>query len=331
MKPKKLLPIYIALITVLIISALLSLSLGAARLSVHQMVSGIMGNEGFSYERTIMLSVRLPRLLASVLAGIGLSLAGVILQSVMGNELASPNTVGVSSGAGLAAVICLSLFPSLSHLLPIGAFFGALGTSILIMALSRIIGGGKTTIILAGIALSSLFGAGISFFSVLDTDVLSSYSAFSVGGFSGVKMSDLTLPAIFILICTFLAIALSKKISILSLGDTIASGLGISPNKMRTVSLIIASLSVASVISFSGLLGFVGLVVPHITRKLLGSELKYQLTAAPLVGASLVTLSDLAGRIILAPSEISVGIIMAFIGAPFLFVLLLGRRHKNNA
>ncbi len=331
MKPKKIFLTYGALILVLIISALLSLSLGAARLSVYQMISGIIGREGFSYESTIMLAIRLPRLLASVLAGIGLSLSGVILQSVMGNELASPNTVGVSSGAGLAAVICLSLCPSLSHLLPIGAFFGALGASMLIMVLSRVIGGGRATIILAGIALTSLFGAGISFFSIMDTDILASYSAFSVGGFSGVKMSALPLPAIFILICLALSIALSGKIAAISLGDGIASGLGISPVKMRTISLIIASLSVASVISFSGLLGFVGLVVPHITRKLLGAELKYQLTAAPLVGASLVTLSDLVGRIILAPSEISVGIIMAFIGAPFLFVLLLGRRQEINA
>ncbi len=100
---------------------------------------------------------------------------------------------------------------------------------------------------------------------------------------------------------------------------------------MRTFSLVIASLAVASVISFSGLIGFVGLVVPHITRKLVGAELKYQLTAAPLVGAILVTLSDLAGRIIFAPSEISVGIIMAFIGAPFLFILLLKRRSEKNA
>lgn len=326
MKSKKLVVTYVTLIIVLIISALLSLSVGAARLSVLQMVSGILEREGFGYESAIMLAVRLPRLIAALLAGVGLSLGGVILQSVMGNELASPNTVGVSSGAGLAAVICLSFFPSFSHLLPIGAFVGALVTSIFIMVLSRVIGGGRTTIILAGIALTSLFGAGISFFSILDTDVLASYSAFSVGGFSGVKMESLFLPAAFIFVCLFLALAFSGKISVLSLGDSIASGLGVSPIRMRAFSLVIASLSVASVISFSGLLGFVGLVVPHITRKLVGAELKKQLTAAPIVGATLVILSDLFGRIILAPSEISVGIIMAFIGAPFFFILLLRRR-----
>ncbi len=331
MRSKKLFYLYSALIIALIISALLSLTMGAARLSVPHMIFGISGKEGFEYERTIMLAIRLPRLLSSIIAGIGLSLAGVILQCVMGNELASPNTIGVSSGAGLSAVICLSLFPSLSHLLPIGAFFGALGASLLIMAFSHAMGGGRVTIILAGIALNALFGAGISFFSVIDTDVLASYSAFSVGGFAGAELKELLLPAIFIFVCLILSIAFSAKISALSLGDAIASGLGISPAKARVFCLMIASLSVASVISFSGLLGFVGLVVPHITRKLIGSELKYQLTAAPLVGAALVTLSDLAGRIILAPSEISVGIIMAFIGAPFLFILLLRRRNDKNA
>lgn len=331
MKSKKLFAIYSALITVLIFSALLSLSVGTARLSLHQMFLGIIGKEGFGYERTIMLAIRLPRLIASILAGVGLSLAGVILQSVMGNELASPNTVGVSSGAGLAAVTCLSFFPSLSHLLPIGAFFGALAASLLIMLLSRAIGGGRATVILAGIALTSLFGAGISFFSAIDTDVLASYSAFSVGGFGGVELRALLLPAILIFLCLILAVSYSGKISALSLGDPIASGLGISPSKMRTLSLIIASLSVASVISFSGLLGFVGLVVPHITRKIVGAELKHLLAAAPIVGAALVTLSDLLGRIIFAPSEISVGIIMAFIGAPFLFILLIRRRSDKNA
>lgn len=288
-----------------------------------------MGSEGFEYERVIMLSVRLPRTLAALLSGIGLSLSGVILQCVMGNQLASPNTIGVSSGAGLMTVICLSAFPSLSYLLPVGAFLGAFLTSLLILAISKAAGGGKSTVILAGIALTSLFGAGISFLTVLDPDVLASYSAFSVGGFSGVTLDRLILPAVLIFSCLAVSIGLSGRLSALSLGDGIASGLGIRPGALRALCLMIASLGASAVISFAGLLGFVGLVVPHITRKLVGHDMRSQLIAAPILGAALVTLSDLAGRTLLAPSEISVGIIMAFIGAPFFFILLLKRRKEN--
>ena len=327
MKSKRNFFIYVVIATALILSALLSVFVGSAKLSIHSMVCGILGREGYSFERTIMLSVRLPRLLASIISGIGLSLSGVLLQGVMGNDLASPNTIGVSSGAGLMAVICLSAFPNLSHLLPIGAFFGAFLTSLLILALSRAAGGGKATVVLAGIALTSLFGAGISFLSIIDTDVLASYSAFSVGGFSGVAAERLILPAALIAICLVFAIGFSGRIAVLSLGDGMAAGLGIRPAALRTFCLMIASMSAAAVISFAGLLGFVGLVVPHMTRRIVGAEMKAQLTAAPMLGAILVTLSDLAGRVLFAPSEISVGIVMAFIGAPFFFILLLKRRN----
>ncbi len=321
--------IYSMMITALAISALLSLSLGSADLSIGAIINGITGKAGFEYERAIMLYIRIPRLLAAITAGFGLSLSGVIIQSVMGNDLASPNTIGVSSGAGLMTVIFLSFCPALSHLLPIAAFAGAFASSLLIMLISRATGGGKATLILAGIALTSLLGAGISFVSSLDTDVLASYSAFSIGGFSGVTVKKLITPVVLIFACLLVSVSISGRMSALSLGDEAALGLGIKPGALRALSLALAAMSAAAVVSFAGLLGFVGLIVPHMVRKIVGQRLIKQLTLAPLLGATLVTLSDLLGRVIFAPSEISVGIIMAFIGSPFFFILLIKRRGHN--
>lgn len=327
----KIVSIYFILVIMLIVSALASVSFGSAELSASQIFGGLLSIKGFEFEKTIIWSVRFPRLFASIISGVGLSLSGVLLQSVMGNDLASPNTIGVSSGAGLASIICLSLFPSLSFLLPIGAFLGAFLTAILILMLSKAAGGGKATVILAGIACTSLFGAGISFISLLDTDVLAEYNSFSVGGFSGVTLKALILPTILIFVSLLISLFTSGRIAALSLGDAMAAGLGINPILMRTLCLALAAMSAAAVISFAGLLGFVGLVVPHITRKIVGPEIKAQLSASPLIGAILVTLSDLFGRTAFAPSEISVGIVMAFIGAPFFFFLLLKRRNEPNA
>ena len=329
MSKKRTFVTYFILSAAVILSAALSLFCGAAELSPKEIFFGIVGGEGYAAESVIMRSVRLPRLFASVLSGIGLSLSGVILQSVMGNELASPNTVGVSSGAGLFAVICLFFFPSAIAFLPFFAFFGAFLTCLIILAISRLAGGGRSTVILSGIALTSFFGAAISLLTILDTDILASYSAFSVGGFSGVEKDELLLPSLLIFSCLAAALCLSGRIEALSLGDGMAVSLGIKPASLRASALVLASMSAAAVISFAGLLGFVGLVVPHITRRIVGHSLKKQLTAAPLLGATVVTLSDLFGRVAFAPSELSCGIITAFVGAPFFFILLLkgGRRY----
>ncbi|MBR4296262.1 MAG: iron ABC transporter permease [Clostridia bacterium] len=331
MKNKRASIIYIVLFAVFAGVSVLSFFCGSADLTFPQMLSGILGREGYKFERIIMLSIRLPRLIAAIVAGAGLSISGVILQSVMGNPLASPNTIGVNAGAGLAIVICLTAFPAFSAFLPFAAFFGAFFTALIILFISRTLGAGKTTVILAGIACTSLFGAGISFLSILDTDVLSTYSAFSVGGFSGVALSDIALPAILVAVCFFISVLLSGRVAALSLGDAVAASLGVNVRCVRMVCIVIASMSAAAVVSFSGLLGFVGLIVPHIARKIVGENILKQLTAAPIVGGIIVILSDFLGRSLFSPSEISVGIIMSFIGAPFFFFILFRRRKKTDA
>lgn len=321
---------YTGILSLLLLgAALLSLALGSSRIPLGDLAAALLGKPGYETETAILRYIRLPRTLAAILAGAALSLSGVLLQHVMSNPLAGPNTVGIHAGAGFFTVLSLILFPAAIALLPFAAFLGAFLTSLLTLALAGSAGGGRQTVILAGIACTSLFQAGISLFSVLDTDVLAQYSAFSVGGLAGVTAEQLLLPAILLAGALIVSLLLARRISALSLGDGTAAALGIRVRTLRTVTLLLASLSAAAAISFAGLLGFVGLAVPHITRRLMGHGLLRELCTAPLLGALLLLLADLLARTLLAPSDIPVGILTSLLGAPFFLILLLRRRHRD--
>lgn len=276
----------------------------------------------------ILFDLRLPRVLAALLAGVGLSVSGVLLQSVTGNSLAAPNIIGVNSGAGFCCIVMLTFMPQAAAFLPLGAFVGAFAATLLIVGIANRIDAFRGTVILAGIAITAVLNAGISLLSLLDTDVLTAYNAFSVGGIAGIRMAQLYIPAGIIAVCFAAALILSRRIHLLCLGDSIAASLGVRVQPLRVACLVIASASAAAVVSFAGLLGFVGLVVPHISRKLSGERTSVLLVTSSFVGAILVILADLSGRVLLAPTEIPVGVIMALIGAPFFFMLLF-RRGKN--
>ena len=319
-------------LTALLVS-FLSLRFGSAKMSTAEFFSALFSGEE-STEAVIIYSVRLPRLLAGLLAGVGLSVSGVLLQSVTLNSLASPNVVGVNAGAGFGVVLSLLVIPSagtLSYILvPSFAFVFALITAALVLLISRAAGGTGTAVVLAGVAVTALLNAFISAVNLTDTDLLSSYNAFSIGGFSGVVYTDLILPLAVILICITVSMLLSRRIELLCLGGSVASSLGVRVYLVRTVSIICASASAAAVVSFAGLLGFVGLIVPHISRLLVGCRLSRLIPASALVGASVTVLADHIGRVILSPSELPVGIMMAIVGAPFFLFLLFKKRGENQ-
>lgn len=320
---------FLTLLAVLAICILAALRGGSASMTSAEFMNGLLKKEGFETQSQIIYLLRLPRVFGAVLSGIGLSVSGVLLQSVTGNELAAPNIIGVNSGAGFAVVLLLFFFPSAALLSPFVAFFGAFAATLLIISIASKINSTGSTVILSGIAVTAILNAAISFISLIDSDILSTYNYFSIGGLSGVTMEEIVLPAFIIAVCAAAAFLLSKKIDALTLGDSIASSLGIRVPLLRAVCLILASACAASVVSFAGLLGFVGLIIPHISRRLCGSSNTYLLPVSALSGAVLVVLADLFGRTLLAPTEIPVGIIMAFIGAPFFFWLLI-RRKRND-
>lgn len=316
----------VVLLILLCGTALLSLRFGSSAMDSAAFLGALTGRAGYETQSFILASIRLPRVLAGLLAGAGLSVAGVLLQGVTGNDLASPNIIGVNAGAGFAMICFLFFFPTAFHIMPLAAFLGAFLTTLLILGVAKRVGALKSTVILAGIACTSMLSAGISFITLLDEDVLASYNYFSIGGFAGVKPERLAVPAVIILLSVGVALGFSRRIDLLCLGDSMAVSLGVRVRPLRTLCLLCASAAAAAVVSYAGLLGFVGLIVPHMARRLVGGSTLHLLVTSTLLGGILVTAADLLGRTLFAPSELPVGIVMALLGAPFFFWLLLKRR-----
>ena len=317
----KLRRIYLILLPLLMLTMAAGLCFGSAPLSLSELASGA------GTARVILLGVRLPRVLAGLLAGVGLSAAGVLLQTVTANDLASPNIIGINSGAGLAVILLLTLAPKAGGWLPVGAFCGAFGAALVILAAGSRLGSSRSGILLIGIAITTLFNAAISFLSLLDEGILAQYNHFTVGSLRGIHLSELWVPGIIIFLGFCGALALSGRLSVLSLGDAAASALGVRVKALRLGALGCAAACAAAVVSFAGLLGFVGLVVPHIARALAGERPARLLPVAALTGGILVILADLLGRTLFAPSELPVGILMSLVGAPYFLILLIRRKH----
>lgn len=318
------------LAALLLLSVYCSLRFGSSHMDEAAFWQGLLRRPGQETYSLILYTIRMPRVLAALLAGAGLSISGVLLQTVTGNDLASPNIIGVNSGAGFCVILFLCFFPTAVYALPFAAFFGAFMTTLLIVSVANRIGSGKSTIILAGIAFTAVLNAGISFLSLLDSDVLTAYNYFSIGGVAGVRLESLLIPGIVIAATFAVSLSISRKINLLCLGDSMAMSLGVPVKAVRMGCLVLASASAAAAVSFAGLLGFVGLVVPHICRKLVGVESKNLLTASVFTGGIVVVLADLAGRVLFAPSELPVGIMMSVVGAPFFFGLLLQKKGGNR-
>ena len=321
-----------ALFVMLVFISLLSLRLGGVSMSASEFYGALFRRESYRTGSVIIYSVRLPRVLGGILAGAGLSLSGLLLQRVTDNSLASPNIVGVNAGAGFGVALCLTLpiasaFP-LVALLPVFAFVFALLSAGLVIAISYASGGSRYTIVLAGVAVSALLTAFISAVTLLDTDILASYNAFSIGSLSGVTYSELIIPTAVILICAVTATLFSSQLNLISLGSRGAAMLGVNVRRLTLISVICAAASAAAVVSFAGLLGFVGLVVPHISRAIGGHKMGRLIPITIILGASVVLLADLFGRLVISPSEVPVGITMALVGAPFFIFLLIKRRGE---
>ena len=301
------------------------LCFGSAPLSLSELAAG----EGTSW--VILMGIRLPRVLAGLLAGLGLSTAGVLLQTVTANDLASPNIIGINSGAGLGVILLLSFAPKAAGLLPVAAFLGAFGAAMVILVAGSRLGSSRSGILLIGIAISTVLNAAIAFLSLLDEGVLAQYNYFTVGSLRGIHLGDLLLPGILIFGGFCAAMALAGRLSVLSLGDAAASALGVRVKALRIGAMACAAGCAAAVVSFAGLLGFVGLVVPHMARALVGQRPGKLLPVSALIGGILVIFADLLGRTLFAPSELPVGILMSLIGAPyFLFLLIRRKRHAGN-
>ena len=278
-----------------------------------------------STARLLIWNLRFPRMLTGGLVGICLSLSGCILQGVMRNTLASPSTIGVTGGASFVGYLTLVVFPSLYYLLPIGSIIGAFVTTMLIYALAYQKGVSPVKMILSGMAVSALFGAFNDIIKTLFADSLGNASGFLVGGLNGSGWETFIRILPYAVVGIFTCLFLPAKMNILMLGDETASSLGLRCELFRFFLIVVSSLLAGAAISAAGLISFVGLVVPHIARLLVGSDYKYLFAASTLLGFSLVIICDTVGRVIMPPGEVPVSIILSFIGAPFFLWLLRTR------
>jgi iron complex transport system permease protein len=283
----------------------------------HPNQSGIM--------RDIIWNIRLPRTLVAALVGANLAVSGVMLQGVMHNPLADPHIIGVSSGAGLFGMIVLILFPTMPYLLTPVAFIGATGAALIIYLLAWKNGIVPTRIILAGVAVSAFIGAGISALMTLYGDRVHGAIAFMVGGLAAMSWPQFERILPYSIIGIAFAIIGAKKMNILMLGDSVAKSLGTRVELTRLVLTAVATLLAASAVSVVGLLGFVGLIVPHCARLLVGNDHRVLIPASALLGVAVITFCDTLSRVLFAPIELPVGIMMGALGAPF-FLYLLRRK-----
>lgn len=316
-------------LVLLLLCAAAGLCLGSTPLSPGQLWAAVTG-AGDETVRVILWKLRFPRVLAGILAGIGLSASGVLLQSVTANALASPNIIGVNSGAGLGVILLLSFFPAAGRLTPFAAFFGAFAAALIILTAANRLSGSRLTVLLIGIAVTTVFNAAISLLSLLDEEVLAQYNHFTVGSLKAVQLRDLWIPGGLIAGAFAAAMVLAQRIGVLCLGDQAAAALGIRVRETRIAAMACAAASAAATVSFAGLLGFVGLVVPHMARRLVGASPRKLLPTAAMLGAILVVLADLLGRTLFAPSELPVGILMSLVGAPYFLILLCRRKAYDR-
>ena len=319
---------FATLALLLLAAALFSLCLGASGISLWTGLTDALRGVDSSPAR-IILHIRLPRTLAAMLAGAALSCAGVIIQGVLGNPLAGPNVIGVNAGAGLATLLLASLAPSVVALLPAAAFAGALGASLLILFLADRMGASRLTVVLAGVAVSSMLGAGSDLLTTLNPEATLGMSSFLMGGFSGLTASRLRAAACYVLPALVMAHLMAADLDILGLGDEVAASLGMRVRRTRVMQLVAASVLAGGAVSFAGLLGFVGLIVPHAMRRLVGGEHRCLMPLSMLGGALLTTVCDLLARTMFSPYEIPVGILLSLLGGPF-FLWLLVRRGKRR-
>lgn len=317
---------FIGLSVLVAFAVLVSLLVGSVKVTPQEVMAALFGRESTSTAARIILYSRLPRTCAALLAGAALAVSGMVIQTVLNNPLASPGIIGVNSSAGFAVALVCAIIPTAQKYTPFVAFFGALIGVLLVLVLSQSTVAARITVVLAGVAISNLFSAGIDAVVTLVPDALSGVTDFRIGGFNGVTMVQLVPAAGIILLSLLILLSLSQQLDILALGSDTAQSLGLSVKPMRLVFLVLAAALAGATVSFSGLLGFIGLIVPHIMRRLVGEESGILLVSSALGGAFFVVLCDLVARVIFAPFEIPVGIVLAFAGAPFFLWLLFKQR-----
>ncbi len=319
-----------------------SVAVGAVGLSPAQVVGVLAARLGIDagaastdQQAAVLLAIRLPRVLLSVVVGAGLAVSGAVMQGLFRNPLADPGLVGVSSGAALGAAGAIVLGATLGvagALAPVlvaaAAFCGGLATTFVVYRVATARGRTSvTTMLLAGIAINALCGAGVGVLVLFaDDGQLRDLTFWTLGSLGGATWGALAIAAPLVGAAVLASPWLARALDALLLGEAEARHLGIRTDRVTAIAVTLSALAVAAATAVAGLIGFVGLVAPHLVRLLLGPGHRALLPGSALVGATLLVFADLAARTVLAPAEVPIGIVTAVAGAPFFLALLLHGR-----
>lgn len=292
-------------------------------------ITGNIQNDTYDY---IITDLRMPRIVTGIVAGAGLAVAGVAMQSILKNPLADPYTTGVSSGAGFGATLAITVGASITageYAIVLNAFIFSLVPVAVILSVAKMKNSSPTVMIMAGIAVMYIFNAMTTVLKLwADPNDLAAVYRWQVGTLSDAGWSDILIMSIVAVIGIAVIWILSKKLNVLATGDESAKALGVDADQLRIICMIVIALLSAAIVSFTGLIGFVGLVAPHVVRLFIGSDNRYLVPASALFGAALMITADLIGRTIIAPTVLQVGVITAFMGGPLFLWLIIRRKEE---
>lgn len=316
------------LAVVLFCLAFAALAQGPSPLGFKGSIAALFSDSGVSH--AIIYRLRLPRIVMAVLVGSGLALAGTVFQAILRNPLASPYTLGIASSAGFGAVTAIVSSAGFytKYLIAGNAFFFALLSSFFILAIARIKSSKPETMILAGIAVMFFFSSLSSLFQYMGTmEEVQEIVFWFFGSLTKVGWNEIAMASAMILLPAPILLKWSWDYNLLAGGDDSAKALGVNVEAMRRYGIVLASLITAGAVCFSGVIGFIGLVSPHIARMVIGNDHRFLLPGSMLIGAVLVLAADTLGRTLWAPQVIPIGIVTSFIGVPFFFYLLMKRQR----
>lgn len=315
-----------ALVVVTLLAVLLGVRFGSVAISTPE-IWAVLAGGGDPATRDIVLDLRLPRVLLALLVGGGLAISGATFQALLRNPLAEPYILGISGGASVGAVLILALGWAVagSWVLPLAAFAGALLAIVLVFRVATATGRAMDVrvLLLAGVVIAAFFSACIAFIlSVSPARTVQSAVLWIMGSLASATWRSVLLTAAYTLPATLLLLRLARPLNLMAVGEETAHYLGADVEGVKRLSLAVAALVTASGVAVAGVIGFVGLVVPHAIRLLVGSDHRALLPLSFLAGGAFLASADLVARLALAPTEVPIGVVTAFVGVPFFLVLL---------
>lgn len=319
---------FLILSIMLVLAIVFAVSTGSVSVPITDIIKGLINQEGGSIG--IIRDIRIPRVIMAVLVGCNLSVAGVLLQGVMRNPLADPGITGISAGASVVVMFVMLYMPGAMNSVPLFGFLGSMVACFLIYSLAWKKGISAIRIVLAGVAVNAMLGGVTSMLSILNSDKLAGVLNWMNGSIGNKSWSDIRIMCVYTIIGLVCAVPLARHCNLLALGDKNTKSLGFNPNMLRLIISVVAVFLAGISTAYVGVIGFVGLVVPHIGRMLMGSDHKILIPFSAMLGAFVLLMADTIGRTIASPYEIPVGVMMAVLGAPF-FLYLLRKGGGNYA